>query len=432
MKIAEHLGELPEGFAEANDLVAGIDDCLNAGFSRLSSDQSSRLTELAGAFSGSPLGEPLNEAVAAMSRSEFLVRHFYLLAAARAALQGAQYDALRSELHCALGHESTAPEVPAPTGPGNFAASFGSVQQWLMEIAITGFAHLEEANVAPFMATLENVQQEPELTGLASLLTGYVNELLRYMPVDKQAFLPIYRWADLWTAAMVRTQQLTPTVPGKSVDGVVVLLGTSVQNHENFVEVNTYGILDTGKSTHAVRIPLTSYKVDIIHGAEIWDLFGEVGDQILKALEKKKALKIEKAELLPNGDLILRSKPKLGKASDPFSVAENLSPLPPLPPLARHPVQLAELVCVEADGGLPIAEDRLPVDTEITAKVLKSAKQIIGLLRFDGGQWQLQPLSVETEKSTVMAGESTLEVRAKIKKKTLPILRERSGKLLRS
>ena len=81
-----------------------------------------------------------------------------------------------------------------------------SVQHWLAELAITGLRQLEEAAVAPFAATLENLQGDPDLTGLAALLTGFHNELARSMPVARLADVPAFRWGDLWSSAFVRTQ----------------------------------------------------------------------------------------------------------------------------------------------------------------------------------------------------------------------------------
>ena len=41
--------------------------------------------------------------------------------------------------------------------------------------------------VAPFAATLENLQDDADLTGLAALLTGFHDELLRSMPASRTA-----------------------------------------------------------------------------------------------------------------------------------------------------------------------------------------------------------------------------------------------------
>ena len=97
----------------------------------------------------------------------------------------------------------------------------------------------------------------------------------------------------------------------------------------------------------------------------------------------------------------------------------------------RHPVQLAELVVLDGDHGFEMATERLSDPAEITASVMKSAGQVIGLLRFDREQWRLQPLCVDSGKAVITAGESLLKVRTKLKSKTLAILKERSGRLLR-
>ena len=426
----EDLATLPAGIKESSDLIERFDACFHVGFARLDSANRESLNLLAASFGGTPLHQLVSDAVAAVGRSEFVARHFSALAAARAALQGSQYDALRSQALHALDRESPGIEDPEPQSPGGSAAMLGSVQQWLMEIALAGFHHLDEDAVAPFAATLENLQAQTELTGLAALLTGFVNELLVHMPTERQESLPVFRWGDLWTATMIRTQQIPGVVVGQKVSGVVSLLGVDLQAHSNFVCANVYGVLDTGGEFQTVRIPLTSYKVDAIADVEVWELFGDVSDPILKGLEGHKSLQIANAELRSNGELILKAKPKLGRASDPFDVAKHISALPPAPALIRHPVHLAEL-CVSGNCGLPIATERLPNNTELTDTLLKAAADQIGLLRFDQGGWRIQPLCVKGPKKTVIGGEGIAKARSKLKSKTLAILRERSSKLLR-
>src|SRR5437868_4592941 len=87
----------PPGYAEAAGLIAGLDRCLLVGFSRLGPDQTAALQGLARAFAGTPQGDPLAGAVERPGRAEFTEGQFAVLAAARAALQGAQYDALRRQ-----------------------------------------------------------------------------------------------------------------------------------------------------------------------------------------------------------------------------------------------------------------------------------------------------------------------------------------------
>ena len=426
------LTKLPAGVTETNALIDRFDACLYVGFARLATEHRKSLGVWAATFSGSPLQEAISDAVAAVGRSEFVIRHFLAMAAARAALQGAQYGALRDQLMNVLGKPCPDIDEPQPASPGTSATALSSAQQWLMEVALAGFHHLEEDSIAPFWATLENIQADVELTGLAALLTGFVNELLAHMPTERQESLPVFRWADLWTAAMIRTQQLPGATIGQTVSGVLVPLGVDLQSHENFAAATVYGLLETNGEYQTVRIPFASYKVDAIAGAEVWELFGDVGSQVLKALESHKTLKVDNAELRSNGDLILKSKPRLGRASDPFAVSEHLRPLPAKPALMRHPVQLGEVVVVPGQCDLPLATERLTTETGLTEELLQQQSlEQIALLRFDGGGWRLQPLCVKGENTTVISGEGIAKTRAQLKSKTLAILRERSSKLLR-
>ena len=84
----ESLQTLPPGVAEATALIEHVDDCLHHGFTRLGPQQRDGLGAFAAAFAGSPLEQKLADAVAALSRSEFVVAHFLSLASARLALQG--------------------------------------------------------------------------------------------------------------------------------------------------------------------------------------------------------------------------------------------------------------------------------------------------------------------------------------------------------
>ena len=98
--------------------------------------------------------------------------------------------------------------------------------------------------------------------------------------------------------------------------------------------------LKTPRGAQTVRLPLVSYKVDTLAGAAIWDLFDAVATPILQALEGGKTLNILAADLVANGDLILRAAPETGQDADPF--AADLSALPALPATLRHPVHIAE------------------------------------------------------------------------------------------
>jgi len=93
------LRTIPESVNQAAAVIAGLDRCLLMGFGRLGPEQYAALHSLERVCSGTPLAGPVQNAVAAMGRSEFVDRHFAVLAAARAALQG----------------PSTTPSAPRPT-----------------------------------------------------------------------------------------------------------------------------------------------------------------------------------------------------------------------------------------------------------------------------------------------------------------------------
>ena len=140
---------------------------------------------------------------------------------------------------------------------------------------------------------------------------------------------------------------------------------------------------------------------------------------------------VSNANLLANGDLIFRAAPKSGKAADPFAMTSNLTALPALPALLRHPVHIAEVVRMPSPNPLPLAVERLSAVTEFDDKTLRGATEMIGLLRFDQGHWRVQPLCIRGKKTDVISGQRLMKAHAKVKSKTLPILRERAGKLLR-
>jgi hypothetical protein len=425
------LATLPAGVNEALSLVERFDEALLHGFARLGDEHRKQLDALAGVFAGAPLGPAVAEAVAAVERSEFVARYFLALAAARVALLGAAHDALVAQVREALGRPSPVSEERSPLPPGLSATALASVQQWLTELAIAGLKHLEEIAVAPFAATLENLQADPELTGLAALLTGFCKELLRSVPASRQPVLPAFRWGDLWSAGMVRTQQLPGPPTFRAVGGTLTPLGLDLQSHENFVCAVLYGVLENG-AAQTVRMPLAQYKVDVIAAAELWDLFEPHSEAILAALAGHKTLRVGNAELRADGDLILAAPPEVGGPADPFAAADRLTALPAPPALFRHPVHIAEPVRLPGDHGLPLARERLARGTEFTEDAVTAAPELLGLLRFDRGGWRVQPLCVRAKKGYVISGEDLAGVRRKLKHRSLDVLKERAGRLLRS
>lgn len=375
---------LPAGLEDSTKLVAGLDACLMHGFARLSGEHHESLLDLAAPFAGTPL--QAEAAVEAIERSEFLVPHFVTLAKARAALLGAQYDALYTQACAEFGLTPSDAADPPTASAGPQASLLAGAQQWLLELALAGFHHVEAGAVAPFATLLSELQARQELTGPAALLTGFFQELLHGHPHP-------HRWADLWTAALIGTEHLLGEAPFQEVTGTVIPWGLHVQSHENFLNASVYGLLN---GERAVRIPFATWKVDLVSTLDL------VPATLLACLEDPSELRVE-GELHPHGDLIMRGDPTLGGKVNPFDHPVPL--LPRVPALLRHPVQLA-----------------LPCRREST----------LGLLRFDAGSWQLQPLAELTKKGPVLVGHDLLGLRQKKKNPTLELLRERAGRLLRS
>jgi hypothetical protein len=462
------LKELPSGVEQGTTLIAGFDQCLLLGFARLGPVQHEALEAVAAVFAGSPLYPPLTGAVGAVKRSEFLAKYFGALAAGRTAIQGSQYDALFLHAAEATGRKvpDAGTEMPKRFSPeGQQTAWLSSTQQWLMELALAGFKHLSMDTLSPFMATLEQMQAEPKLARVASLLTGFLTELLAATPATGDE-LPVFRWADLWARAMIAAQQPPQLETGVTASGTLHPLGVDVRTHAHFANVVIYGLLETGNERRAVRVPLSSYKVDVIARTEVWHLFRPAADPLLESLAAQKSLQVSGMHLLSSGDLLWTGKAKLGSAFDPLTsghlaTSDDAIGLPPSEPLARHPVQLAELVSLDdcvvrksaapaalgrshgdgttlevlVDGhALPLATERL-AGSELEPRILESATALIGLLRFDRGVWAVQPLCVRArvgkKQGVVVTGSAALAFCEKDKAKTLATLSERASKLLR-
>jgi hypothetical protein len=314
-----------------------------------------------------------------------------------------------------------------------------------MEIAIAGFGQLEPQTLAPFTATLEQLQGEPQATRLAALLTGFLQELLNSMPIAALPNVPAFRWADLWTRAMIAALRLPAPSAGKKVSGTLAPLGIDLRHHGYFVSADVYSLLDGS----VVRVTLSSYKVDVIRGAETWQCFGKAAEPLLKAVAGGQGLAVTDATLLPTGDLLLDGTARVKGSSSSLDTAKKALAavsLPSVSALDRHPLQIAEPVYLEgytANGGgtsldlgdgasLRVATERISGISELQPAHVVGSKALLGLLRFDGGAWAVQPLAVAGPKETVFTGSgSAAPPKTGKKKPTLGILRERASRLLR-
>jgi hypothetical protein len=452
---------VPEPVRHAGDVLAGLDRCFLVGFGRLGPEQTEALQALRRICTGTPLERPVGAAVEAVARNEFVESHFVALAAARAAIQGAQYGALRAHAAQALGRPEGAAEAEtdgkSAEVPGPVKVWQESTRHWLMELALAGFKQLEYQTLAPFSATLEQLQAEPSLTRLAALLTGFQQELLEAMPVASLPSVPVCRWADLWTRAMIVAVRPPVAPTGHKAAGTLRVLGVDLRHHGYFISFDAYALLEQGGQTQVVRTTLSSYKVDCVQGPEMWQCFDVRTEPLLRAISEHVALDVRDMTLLPTGDLLWDGTTKAGKAFPFLDAAKQwlrpgASPAATLPAVAaadRHPVQIAEPVYLEGyqvcdgddlhldcgDGAvLRVAAERLSSASELQPDQVKQSEALLGLLRFDGGAWGVQPLAVRLggkKGGEAFTGSGAYAFVRGGKGETLATLQERAGRLLR-
>ena len=454
------LQTIPEAVTAAEEALAAFDEAFVTGFGRLSSANLEAIAALQRSFAATPLGPALAEAIAGIGRSEFLDRHFLVLAVARSALLGAAHDALLAQACAALARTAAEPEESEPdtvqAPPPQVEVWLESTRQWLMELALAGFANLDVDVLLPFQATLDAIGGEPRLVRQAGLLSGLLGEFLTVFPTRGTPEVPRKRWVDLWSRAMILSA--APPEPPRSrlVSGELSLLAADLREHDNFASLVVYAALyeDGHKDTpRLVRATASAFKVDVIQGDELGPLFADVAATLTAGLAATKKVAIKGMRLLDTGDLLWEDKlAKLLAKADPIAEAAALlggdaapSARPSLAAADRHPALIEELVHLGGftydpkgppeltiDGAtLRIAVDRWPTSTDLTLADLAGATDLVGLLRFDGGAWSLQPLAVKKGRAAPkMLAASIVGGKAK-KTSTLATLKERASKLLR-
>ncbi|MEV4891174.1 hypothetical protein AB0K48_17470 [Nonomuraea sp. NPDC055795] len=452
--LATQLAALREGpqpgLDEALGLVAGFDDALANGFARLGEERAEALTALAAAVAATPLGPLAADAAGKLTAGSIAEEHLTALAGARTTLLGAVHDALLARLDTALGRTRATWSGAQPPAADPLTSACRS---WLAELAITGWRGVDHELASSADQAIQGMLAEPRLRRAGVLLDGLAAELRASSPVGAMEHLPVRRWADLWARALLLTQ--TGAVEGaEEVSGRLLPLGVDIHEHGTAAQIQLHAILEP--HGRLVRTSVSAAKVDTIAGPFVWQLFQDY-PVLTGALAKHLSLEITGMTLLPSGDLLWQeAKAGVGAYSDPFATARvqlGGASAPAVPPLDRHPVRVAEPVFVEgykSDGAvirldgaeLPFDLDRLPQSGPLTPQLLKASTACIGLMRWDGGGWRLQPLAVQAsvKKEPVAAhngdwaqGPTDQKVLKSGAKAGDPVsvLKERAGRLLR-
>jgi len=467
-QLTKLLQDTPPGIEQTLALVTDFDDILIHGFARLTEEHTATLNALAAAVAATPLGERVGEVVAKLSTGSPDSEQLALLAGTRAALLGAVHDALLSHLDTILNRSRAAhDESAASPSPDPEAENLlTGCRSWLHELAITGWRGVDHELVASASQLIGPLLANPKLRRMAVLIDGFAAELSACCPIRTADHIPVRRWADLWTRAMLLSYtggwSADDSAGLDTVSGRLLILGADVHEHGTAMQVQVHGVLEpTDDSTpRLVRTSVAVAKVDTIIGPAMWDLL-QAYPVLMTALAERRSIHITDLPALPSGDLVWNEeRAKVGAPADPFTTAriQLASALAPaVPALDRHPVQIAEPVLMEGykvkrgedlsvivDGvSLPIAVDRLPSCGPLTPQLVDASSACIGLLRWDSGQWALQPLAVQSNKSkkTQVAvhngdwakGPTDPKV-AKAQTRNgdaIAVLRERAGRLLR-
>ncbi|WP_411111682.1 hypothetical protein [Streptomyces sp. c-19] len=453
-----------DGLDEALAAVDAFDRVLVAGLLRPQPAQAAGLAALAHSVAGTPLASLVAEAADKAAAGAAGEDHLVALAAARTALMGSVHDALTDRVADATGRpraERSTQDTPADTPGANVLAA---ARAWLCDLARAGWQGIDHELVSGAGPVVSAMLPDPRLRRQATLLDGFAAELAASCPGATLERVPVRRWADLWTRALLLTLPGAARTPAAdTVTGRLLPLGVDVQEHATAVQAQVHAVLEPsdGSAPRLVRAAVSAPKPDTVVGAGLWQLL-RPRMSLLGAAGEGRAVELDAMPVTAEGDLVWDDeRARTGESADPFATARvilSTAADPVTAPLDRHPAGIAVPVLVEGytaeredDGPLTftVAGHRLTVDTErvpaaspLTPEAVAASGACLGLLRWDAGGFVLQPLAVETtvRKKTVAlhagawAGGTTDKLGARAEKAatdSVAVLRERAGKLLR-
>jgi hypothetical protein len=455
---ADLLVEPVDGLDEAMAAVDGGDQALVAGLRRPQPAQVAGLRELADAVAGTPLAERVAEAAEKTAIGAAGEDHFLALAAARTALLGSVHDALMTRVHEATGRPAAELAEVTPDGPHS-PNLLAAARSWLSDLARTGWQGIDHDLVSGAAQVVSAMLPDPALRRLATLLDGFAAELAASCPGAALDRIPVRRWGDLWSRAMLLTVPGAAGVPATgTVTGRLLPLGVDLHEHATAAQAQVHAVFEPedGAPPRLVRASVSAPKPDTVVGAGIWQLL-RPHLSLLEAVGAGRAMDLTDMPVTAEGDLVWHDdNARLGEPADAFVTARVALPTAtasPTAPLDRHPARIAVPVFLAGhtvDGPvftvaghpLPVDTDRIPAAGPLTPEAVAASGACLGLLRWDAGTFTIQPLAVETtvKKKAVTvhagawAGGTTDKVGVRAEKAAtdaVTVLRERAGRLLR-
>ncbi|MEZ7005304.1 hypothetical protein [Streptomyces sp. AD55] len=463
---ADLLHDTVDGLDEALAAVDGFDDALVDGLLRPRPAQAAGLTGLADALAASPLAARVAEAAEKTAAGAAGEDHFVALAGARTALLGSVHDALSARVAEAVGRPAAEGAAAAPVTGGEGAQGGNlllAARGWLCDLARVGWRGMDHETVAGAAPVVSVMLSDPALRRLASLLDGFAAELAASCPGATLERVPVRRWADLWTRGMLLTLPgAARLAPVAEVSGRLLPLGVDVQEHATAVQAQVHAVFEPadGTASRLVRASVSAPKPDSVVGAGLWQVL-RPRMSLLGALGEGRAMELEAMPVTAEGDLLWDdARARAGESADAFATARVALPAAAgcvTASLDRHPARIAVPVLLEGYGvrededglaflvageRLAVDADRVPAAGPLTPEAVAGSAACLGLLRWDAGEFRLQPLAVErtVRKKPVAvhggawAGGTADKAGARAEKAAtdaVTVLRERAGKLLR-
>ncbi|GAB2443791.1 hypothetical protein GCM10027162_44120 [Streptomyces incanus] len=462
---ADLLFDPVDGLDEALAAVDAFDAALVAGLLRPQPDQAAGVVELADAVAGTPLAARVAEAADKTVAGAAGEDHFVALAAARAALLGSVHDALTARGTEAVGRPVAGEADPGGAGGTDHAANLlAAARSWLGDLARTGWQGIDHELVGGAAPVVTAMLPDPALRRQATLLDGFAAELAASCPGATLERIPVRRWADLWSRALLLTLPGATGAPAvDTVTGRLLPLGIDVQEHATAVQAQVHAVFEPagGGAPRLVRAAASAPKPDTVVGAGLWQLL-RPHLSLLAAVSEGRAMDLDAMPVTAEGDLVWDdTRARMGEPADSLATARVALPTAAAAataPLDRHPARISVPVLLEGyeaeqdDDGVAfrIAGHRLAVDTDripaagpLTAEAVAASGACIALLRWDAGEFHVQPLAVEktVRKKAVAvhagawAGGTTDKAGVRAEKAAtgaVDALRERAGRLLRN
>ncbi|RKT88728.1 hypothetical protein SAMN05421805_1011769 [Saccharopolyspora antimicrobica] len=456
---ADLLSAPVEGLDEALAAVDAFDRALTGGLLR---PDAADMAEFARSVAATPLAEKVAEAADKAVAGAAGEEHFTALAAARLALLGSVHDALAARIAEATGRageDESDWEASESQSPNLLAAA----RSWLGDVARAGWRGIDHDLISGSAQIISAMLPDPALRRSAALLDGFAAELAASCPGASLERIPARRWADLWSRGMLLALPGAAATPATgTATGRLLPLGIDVQEHATAVQAQVHAVFEPadGSASRLVRASASVSKPDTVVGAGLWQLL-RPHMSLLAAVGEGRSMELTEMPVTAEGDLIWNDEhAKPGEPADPFAtarVALQAATVPATAPLDRHPARIAVPVFVEgytartdddalmftiAEHDLAVDTDRVPAASPLTAEAIAASNACIGLLRWDAGNFHLQPLAVETTKrkkavavhAGAWAGGTTDKAGAKAEKAATDaakVLRERAGRLLR-